>query len=182
MQWLWRAPLTEIFCATPQGKAVYIGYAPKTGCISQTVRRDGVEDAALAVRDLTDNQKRRMKMNWYLMVLKKYAQFSGRSRRKELWMFALFNMLICFVLEILGIILRENALGKIILGLLFIYALATLIPGLAVAIRRLHDTGKSGWWLLICIVPFVGPIILLVFYVLDSQPGANQYGPNPKGA
>jgi uncharacterized membrane protein YhaH (DUF805 family) len=146
------------------------------------VRRDGVEDAALAVRDLTDNQKRRMKMNWYLMVLKKYAQFSGRSRRKELWMFALFNMLICFVLEILGIILRENALGKIILGLLFIYALATLIPGLAVAIRRLHDTGKSGWWLLICIVPFVGPIILLVFYVLDSQPGANQYGPNPKGA
>jgi len=121
-------------------------------------------------------------MNWYLMVLKKYAQFSGRSRRKELWMFALFNMLICFVLEILGIILRENALGKIILGLLFIYALATLIPGLAVAIRRLHDTGKSGWWLLICIVPFVGPIILLVFYVLDSQPGANQYGPNPKGA
>jgi uncharacterized membrane protein YhaH (DUF805 family) len=123
-----------------------------------------------------------MKMDWYLMVLKKYAQFSGRSRRKELWMFVLFNMLIVFVLEILGIVLRENALGKIILFLLVIYALATLIPGLAVGIRRLHDTGRSGWWLLICLVPFVGGLILLVFYVLDSTPGANEYGPNPKGA
>jgi uncharacterized membrane protein YhaH (DUF805 family) len=123
-----------------------------------------------------------MKMDWYLMVLKKYAQFSGRSRRKELWMFALFNMLIFLVLDILGIVLRENALGKIILGLLAIYALATLIPGLAVCIRRLHDTDKSGWWILICLVPIVGPVVLLVFYVLDSQPGANQYGPNPKGA
>lgn len=121
-------------------------------------------------------------MDWYLMVLKKYAQFSGRSRRKELWMFVLFNMLIVFVLEILGIVLRENALGKIILFLLVIYALATLIPGLAVGIRRLHDTGRSGWWLLICLVPFVGGLILLVFYVLDSTPGANEYGPNPKGA
>jgi len=121
-------------------------------------------------------------MDWYLMVLKKYAQFSGRSRRKELWMFALFNMLIFLVLDILGIVLRENALGKIILGLLAIYALATLIPGLAVCIRRLHDTDKSGWWILICLVPIVGPVVLLVFYVLDSQPGANQYGPNPKGA
>jgi uncharacterized membrane protein YhaH (DUF805 family) len=135
-----------------------------------------------SARDLIDNQKMEDEMNWYLMVLKKYAQFSGRSRRKELWMFALFNMLICIVLEILGIVLRENALGKIILGLLVIYALATLIPGVAVVIRRLHDTGRSGWWLFICLVPFVGPIILLVFYVLDSQPGANEYGPNPKGA
>ncbi|MGO9317150.1 MAG: DUF805 domain-containing protein [Terracidiphilus sp.] len=121
-------------------------------------------------------------MDWYLMVLKKYAEFSGRSRRKELWMFTLFNMLIFIVLEILGIILRENMAGKIILGLLAVYALATVIPGLAVCIRRLHDTGRSGWWLFISLVPFVGPIILLVFYVLDSEPGANQYGPNPKGA
>jgi uncharacterized membrane protein YhaH (DUF805 family) len=146
------------------------------------VRRDGVEDAALAARDLTDNHSWRMKMNWYLMVLKKYAEFSGRSRRKEYWMFALFNMLIFVVLEILGVVLRENALGKVILGLLFIYALAILIPGLAVTVRRLHDTGKSGWMILLGLIPIIGGIIVLVFTVLDSTPGANEYGPNPKGA
>jgi uncharacterized membrane protein YhaH (DUF805 family) len=123
-----------------------------------------------------------MKMDWYLMVLKKYAQFEGRSRRKELWMFTLFNCLFSWPLYILGLVFHENALGTIFLGLYFIYVLAVLVPCLAVAIRRLHDTGRSGWWLLIILVPFVGPIILLVFYVLDSQPGANQYGPNPKGA
>ena len=83
-------------------------------------------------------------MNWYLMVLKKYAQFSGRSRRKELWMFALFNMLICIVLEILGIVLRENALGKIILGLLVFYALATLIPGVASYAGSTIQAGAAG--------------------------------------
>jgi uncharacterized membrane protein YhaH (DUF805 family) len=123
-----------------------------------------------------------MKMNWYLMVLKKYAQFTGRSRRKELWMFVLFNTLIGILLCVLSILLRESGISSIVSVLCLLYMLAVLVPGLAVGVRRLHDTGRSGWWWLIDLVPFVGPIILLVFWVLDSQPGANQYGPNPKGA
>jgi uncharacterized membrane protein YhaH (DUF805 family) len=121
-------------------------------------------------------------MNWYLMVWKKYAQFSGRSRRNEYWMFTLFNLLIYVLLYGAGIALADSGIGKAVLGLCAIYGLAVLIPSLAVGVRRLHDTGRSGWWLLICFVPIVGPIILLVFFVLDSEPGANQYGPNPKAA
>ena len=120
-------------------------------------------------------------MNWYLMVWKKFAQFSGRSRRKEYWMFTLFNLLICLALFILGLVFRDNALGSIFTGLYFIYALAAFIPSLAVCVRRLHDTGRSGWWFLIVIVPIVS-IALLVFMCLDSVPGTNEYGPNPKGA
>ena len=119
-------------------------------------------------------------MNWYLMVLKKYAQFSGRSRRKEYWMFALFNCLFCLPLYILALVFREDAIGSIFLGLYFIYVLAILLPSLGVAVRRLHDTGRSGWWFLIAFVPLVGGVILLVFMCLDGEPGANQYGPNPK--
>jgi len=121
-------------------------------------------------------------MNWYLMVLKKYAQFSGRSRRKELWMFVLFNCLFSWPLYILGLVFRENALGSIFLGLYFIYLLAVIVPCLAVAVRRLHDLGKSGWWYFIILVPIAGPIIFLVFMCLDGEPGTNQYGPNPKRA
>ena len=121
-------------------------------------------------------------MDWYLMVWKKYAQFSGRSRRKEYWMFALFNCLFCLPLYILALVFREDAIGSIFLGLYFIYVLAILLPSLAVGVRRLHDTGKSGWMLLLCLIPIVGGIIVLVFTVLDSNPGPNEYGPNPKGA
>ena len=120
-------------------------------------------------------------MEWYLMALKKYSEFSGRSRRKEYWMFTLFNCLIYLVLFILGLVLRDSALGSVFMGLYFIYALALLIPSLAVCVRRLHDTGRSGWWLLIVIVPIVS-IVLLVFMCLDSDPGPNEYGPNPKQA
>ena len=119
-------------------------------------------------------------MEWYLMALKKYSEFSGRSRRKEYWMYALINMVIVFVIEIAGFALIKSVVGTILLGLLGLYCLATLIPSLAVGIRRLHDTGKSGWWLLISLVPFVGFIVLLIFLVQDSAPGANLYGPNPK--
>ncbi len=73
-----------------------------------------------------------------------------------------------------------TVVGYIFLALLGIYSLATLIPSLAVGIRRLHDTGKSGWWIFISLIPFVGPIILLIFLVKDSDPGTNLYGPNPK--
>ncbi|MGX4690553.1 DUF805 domain-containing protein [Streptomyces sp. JNUCC 63] len=114
-------------------------------------------------------------MNWYLEVLKKYAVFSGRARRKEYWMFVLFNFIVSIVLLAIG-----KAIGVEVLSGL--YSLAVLLPGLGVAVRRLHDTGRSGWWILIGLVPLVGFIVLLVFTVSDSQPGDNQYGPNPKAA
>jgi uncharacterized membrane protein YhaH (DUF805 family) len=119
-------------------------------------------------------------MNWYLEVLKKYAVFNGRARRKEYWMFFLFNIIISIVLIIVdGIVGTSAAPGA--LGLLGgLYALALLIPGIAVAVRRLHDTGRSGWWILIGLVPFVGGIILIVFLVQDGTPGDNQFGSNPK--
>ena len=120
-------------------------------------------------------------MEWYLAVLRKYADFSGRARRKEYWMFFLINALVGFGLAFVGGLLGDEAgLGGMMLYLL--YLLGTLIPGLAVSVRRLHDTGRSGWWLLISIVPIVGPIVLLVFTVQDSEPGDNVFGANPKGS
>jgi len=121
-------------------------------------------------------------MSWYLEVLKKYAVFSGRARRKEYWYFFLFNVLITIVLLVIdgmtGTLVAEAGIG--LLG--SIYALAVLIPALAVSVRRLHDTDRSGWWLLIMLVPLIGVIVILVFTVQDSKPGENQYGSNPKGA
>ena len=108
-------------------------------------------------------------MNWYLEVLKKYAVFSGRARRKEYWMFILFNIIIAFVLEF--------AVPGIVSTL---YTVAVLIPGLAVSVRRLHDTDRSGWWFFIALVPLIGAIVLLVFLAQDSKLDENQYGPNPK--
>ena len=118
-------------------------------------------------------------MHWYTDVLKKYAQFDGRARRKEYWMFVLFNFIIAVGLGILdavlGLRLTENN------GLLStLYTLAVLLPGLAVSVRRLHDTNRSGWWLLIAFIPFIGAIVLIIFMVLDSDGGPNRYGPNPK--
>jgi uncharacterized membrane protein YhaH (DUF805 family) len=121
-------------------------------------------------------------MNWYLDVLKKYADFGGRARRKEYWMFALFNVLIYIAILIFSAILGsiDNSLALIGSLLLVVYALAIFVPSLAVAVRRLHDTGRSGWWFLIAFVPVVGGIILLVFTVQDGVPGENEYGKNPK--
>ena len=121
-------------------------------------------------------------MNWYLEVLKKYAVFSGRARRKEYWFFVLFNIIISIVLAVIdgvtGSFSPEAGMG--LLG--GIYTLAVLIPGIAVSVRRLHDTERSGWWLLIALVPLIGAIVLLVFTAQDSKPGQNQYGANPKEA
>lgn len=120
-------------------------------------------------------------MNWYLEALKKYAVFSGRARRKEYWYFVLFNLIIGFVLGFI-----EGALGlfpdadQSILAT--IYSLAVLLPGLGVSVRRLHDTDRRGWWLLIALIPLVGSIVLIVFMAQDSKPGDNRYGPNPKVA
>lgn len=113
-------------------------------------------------------------MNWYLAVLKKYTEFSGRARRTEFWTFCLVNFLIA-----IGISVVESILGSSgFLGM--IYSLAVLLPSLAVSARRLHDTGRSGWWLLIGFIPVLGLIVLIVFAVQDSQPGSNAFGPNPK--
>lgn len=114
-------------------------------------------------------------MEWYLEVLKKYAVFEGRSRRSEYWYFVLFNFIISIFLAVV-----DGMLGTF--GLLQgIYCLAVLIPGLAVSVRRLHDTGRSGWWLLIAFVPIIGAIALIVFMALDGTPGENEFGQNPKG-
>ncbi len=121
-------------------------------------------------------------MNWYLEVLKKYAVFEGRSRRKEYWFFFLFNIIISIVLSIVDGITGTFS-AKAGLGLLSgIYSLAVLIPSLAVSVRRLHDISRSGWWLLIALIPLVGAIVLLVFMLQDGKAGQNQYGANPKEA
>jgi len=118
-------------------------------------------------------------MNWYIDVLKKYAVFNGRARRKEFWMFVLINLIVSIALSVVdGIIGTTTATGMGILSL--IYALGVLLPSIGVSIRRLHDSGKSGWLLLLAFIPLIGVIILIVLYVLDSTPGDNKYGPNPK--
>ncbi len=112
-------------------------------------------------------------MNYYTDVLKKYAVFNGRATRKEYWMFFLFNIIASIIVSII-----DNTLNIGFLAML--YSLAVIIPSIAVAARRLHDTGRSGWWLLICLVPFIGVIVFIVFAVQDSQPNENKYGPSPK--
>ncbi|NEW05325.1 DUF805 domain-containing protein [Paenibacillus sp. SYP-B3998] len=113
-------------------------------------------------------------MDWYLKVLQNYVGFQGRARRKEYWMFALFSAIVSIVLAILDMVLSIYPL------LTGIYALAVLLPSLAVVVRRLHDTGRSGWWYFIGLIPLIGGIIVLVFLCTDSQENDNQYGPNPK--
>jgi uncharacterized membrane protein YhaH (DUF805 family) len=120
-------------------------------------------------------------MNWYLHVLRNYAVFSGRARRKEYWMFFLFNMIFSIVF-----MMMDNALGiaseSIGYGPLYgLYTLFVLIPSLAVLVRRLHDVGKSGWMVLIVLIPLVGAIWLLILALMDSEAGENKYGPSPKG-
>lgn len=117
-------------------------------------------------------------MKWYLEALKKYATFSGRARRKEFWMFVLFNYIFMIALMILTLTIKQS---EGIVGILFtLYSLAVIIPMLAVAVRRLHDVDISGWYLLIGLVPIIGSIILLVKYCSEGTPGTNRYGINPK--
>lgn len=119
-------------------------------------------------------------MNWYLEALKKYAYFSGRSCRKEYWMFIFINFLIGMTLTFIdvktGTFNQESGIG--LLG--NIYALAVLIPYIAVTFRRLHDTGRSAWWLLIIFIPLIGVIVLLAFMLQNSQEEKNNYGVSPK--
>ena len=122
-------------------------------------------------------------MNYYIDCLtKKYCCFSGRARRKEYWMFVRFNFIAALVIGFVGGFLAglTNVTAFAFLGT--IYNIAVIVPSMGLLFRRLHDIGKSGWWWLIGLVPFVGWIVIIVFCCLDSQPGDNQYGPNPKGA
>ena len=121
-------------------------------------------------------------MKWFLEALtKKYVTFEGRARRSEYWYFVLFYFLAIVALAIVdgiaGTFSEEAGMG-LFSGL---FVLATILPSLAVTVRRLHDTDRSGWWVLLELVPFIGWLVVLVFTVLDSQPGANRFGPNPKG-
>ncbi|MCL5733579.1 MAG: DUF805 domain-containing protein [Patescibacteria group bacterium] len=147
-------------------------------------------------------------MNWYIKVLKKYAVFSGRARRKEYWMFVLFNVIFAIIASIIDSIIGIKVYR---FGLIYIlYILAVLIPSLAVGVRRLHDTGRSGWWLLLALAPtiastiiiisalifglvsviglaigigfvaIIGFIWFIVLMALNGNPGDNKYGPDPK--
>src|SRR6185503_8344371 len=118
-------------------------------------------------------------MNWYVAVLKKYSDFSGRARRKEYWMFYLINTLISIVIAIIDTVLGLGYQSGVTV-LYCLYSLAILVPSIAVTFRRLHDTGRSGWWWLIALVPIIGTIIFLVYMASNSEPGDNRYGPNPK--
>ena len=118
-------------------------------------------------------------MHWYIEVLKKYVVFEGRARRKEYWIFVLISSLILIFLSLID----EMTGWKVwddegVLGLL--YSIAVFVPTLAVLVRRLHDTDRSGWWILIALIPLVGAIVLLVFLILKGSEGDNRFGPDPK--
>lgn len=117
-------------------------------------------------------------MHYYLDVLKKYAVFSGRESRKAFWMFFLFHLFIIFLLAFIEAGLTG---GDTTIPVAF-YGLAVFLPALGVTIRRLHDTGRSGWWVLIALIPILGHLILLILLALEGQSGTNEYGPNPKEA
>ncbi|OZS43707.1 DUF805 domain-containing protein [Photobacterium sanguinicancri] len=119
-------------------------------------------------------------MSWYLHVLKNYAVFKGRARRKEYWYFFLVNLVIALCLAVVDNLLHTpgSADGAGILG--SIYSFAVMIPTIAVGVRRLHDTGRVGWWMFIVIIPVIGALVLLYFFVKDSEAQSNEYGPNPK--
>lgn len=118
-------------------------------------------------------------MNYYLSVLKNYAVFTGRARRSEYWFFVLFNLIIAFVLGIIDGLLNLS-IGKNTGVLGTIYSLGVFIPSIAVMVRRLHDTNRSGWWIFIGLIPIVGAIVLIIFAIQKGTPGENKYGQNPK--
>lgn len=119
-------------------------------------------------------------MNWYLSVMRNYANFDGRARRREYWIFVLLNTVFMLVAMILDNVLGLTKITSGFSPLYSLYFLATLVPSLAVTVRRLHDTGKSGWYLLVAFIPFIGSIWLFVLTILDSDPYENEYGQSPK--
>ncbi|MGL5334388.1 MAG: DUF805 domain-containing protein [Aeromonas veronii] len=116
-------------------------------------------------------------MNWYISVLKQYAVFSGRARRTEYWMFVLCNVIVMLLIGMVDkLIGGDNELIS------SIYSLAVLLPSLAVAARRLHDTDRSAWWLLLGLIPVIGTLVLIYFMVCNGQQGPNRFGDDPKAA
>ncbi len=112
-------------------------------------------------------------MKWFIQAFKKYAVFNGRARRKEFWMYYLFLIIFMVVAAVI-----DAAMGSFVLSAIF--TLVTLVPTLSVYIRRLHDTGRSGWWILISLIPLVGGLVLFYFLISDGGVEDNQYGESPK--
>lgn len=113
-------------------------------------------------------------MNYYLKALSNYVNFEGRASRSEYWFFILFNILFA-----LGALLIDAVIGTEIV-FYFLYAIVVFLPGLALSVRRLHDVGKSGWMLLLLIIPLIGVIWIFILSITDSDTGNNEYGPNPQ--
>jgi uncharacterized membrane protein YhaH (DUF805 family) len=119
-------------------------------------------------------------MQWYAKVLRQYADFNGRARRTEYWMFTLVSVIVGLVLGLVDEVVFVGP-GLSTTGWLHtIYSVAVLVPTLAVSARRLHDTGRSGWWLLIGLIPLIGVVVLIVFFALEGRRSCNAYGPDPK--
>ncbi|MGO9916731.1 MAG: amino acid permease [Isosphaeraceae bacterium] len=172
----WRLPDLERPFRTPAYPLTPAFYLVVTGLLTAAAFHERARVSLFALLSILAGVPVYYCGHWYFAVLNKYAVFSGRARRAEFWMFSLMNLIISVVLVVLVVIEgRVGTAGAI--GLL--YSLAVLITGIAVSVRRLHDTGRSGWWLLLAVVPFVD-IILIVFWAGESRPGSNQYGPNPK--
>ena len=133
-------------------------------------------------------------MEWMLIPYRRYAEFSGRSGRREYWMFTLFNVIVYVVLGgaslayfIANAARGDDALarstpvaGIVGVGLLVLFVLATVIPAIAVQVRRFHDQDKSGWFILLGLVPYAGGLIVFIFMLLEGTRGPNQYGPDPR--
>lgn len=139
--------------------------------------------------DLTFRERGTWVMDWYLEALRRYSQFDGRARRKEFWHFQLFNAMVFISLILLDIGFASSAssserdgMAAVMLIPVYLYWFVILVPSLAVLIRRLHDIGRTGWWALLSLVPGVGGLVLLILTCLDSEPGPNAFGPNPKGS
>jgi uncharacterized membrane protein YhaH (DUF805 family) len=124
-------------------------------------------------------------MDLMFAPLRKYADFNGRARRSEYWLFWLFTTIVSIILTFVGgLVLGGNDPGNPFSGgnlLSSIWTVAILIPSIAVGVRRLHDSNRSGWWLLLILLPIIGAIVLLIFFVLDGTPGSNKFGSDPKG-
>ncbi len=120
-------------------------------------------------------------MTWFITALQKYAVFNGRSRRKEYWYFVLFAILISGVLRLVDTALDLTWGDRSTFGILqALWWLAVLVPSIAVLVRRLHDTNRTGWWWLLNLVPVLGPIVLIVFAAQPGTPGPNPHGQDPK--
>lgn len=119
-------------------------------------------------------------MHWYIKALKRFTDFKGRSRRKEYWMFALFNVIISITTTLLDYAFGTASFVYYIGLFSMLYGLFVFIPFIAVSVRRLHDTGKTGWMLLIAIIPIIGAIWLLVLFATEGTRGTNMYGSDPK--